>query len=67
MLSFVITRALFFVQEGILDASRTKTAIANGEFLVRVNPSDPSQCDVVIPERIVAPLAKFSVVVNRAS
>lgn len=62
--AFVKTRMAFWVSQGVVQRQSFDLAQANGTFLVRVNPSDPSQCDVVLPFGIVPPLAKFSLVVQ---
>lgn len=62
--SFVISRLRFFANTGVIRRDRLDEAIENGSLVVRVNPSDSSQCDIVIPVVIVPPLAKFSLVVQ---
>jgi phage tail sheath gpL-like len=65
--AFVIQRLKFWVKRGVVQSARLQAAIDNGTLIVRVNPSDESQCDIVLPIRIVPPLAKFSLVVQRAA
>lgn len=62
--SFVNYRVRFFIARGVVQRAKYEAALADGTFLVRVNPSDPGQCDIVLPLSIVPPLAKFSLVVN---
>ncbi len=62
--AFVTTRMRFWVSQGVVQRASFNNALANGQFLVRVNPSDPAQCDIVLPFGIVPPLAKFSLVVQ---
>ena len=64
--AFVIARLRFWVKKGVVRQDKLEAAIADGSFIVRVNPSDASQCDIVLPLKIIAPLAKFSLVVNQA-
>lgn len=64
VLAYVISRAQFWIKEGVLHRGRIREAIANGEFVVRVNPSDDSQVDILVPERTVPPLAKIGLVMN---
>jgi phage tail sheath gpL-like len=61
---FVHTRVRFWIQRGVVVKAKYEEAYDNGQFLVRVNPTDASQCDIVLPIGIVPPLAKFSLVVN---
>jgi len=62
--SFVDGRVRFFIALGVVKGADYQESVDNGTFVVRVNPSDPSQCDIVLPLKIVPPLAKFSVVVQ---
>lgn len=63
--AFVIARLRFWQQRGVIRRDKLDAAIADGTLIVRVNPSDASQCDIVLPLSIVPPLAKFSVVVQK--
>lgn len=63
--AFAISRARFFQAKGVLRRDRLDEAIANGTLIVQVDASDPSQVDIGFPIKIVAPLAKFSVVVQK--
>jgi phage tail sheath gpL-like len=65
--SFLATRALFWVKKGVLRRDKLLAAIADGSFIVQVDSSDASQCDVVFPYAIVKPLAKFSLVMNKVA
>jgi len=62
--SFINGRILFWVQRGVVVRDKYVKARDEGSFVVRVNPSDVSQCDIVLPLGIVPPLAKFSLVVQ---
>ena len=62
--SFINSRIRFWISLGVVQAAPYEEALANGTYIVRVNPSDASQCDIVLPVKIVPPLAKFSVVVQ---
>ena len=64
--AFVLSRLRFWVKRGVVRQDKLDAAIANGSLIVRVNPSDPHQCDLVLPLAIVPALAKFSLVVNQA-
>lgn len=64
VVEFVISEAKAFVKVGWFDQTFINAAIANGEFIGRVNPSDPSQADLVIPTRVSAAYLKTSAVVN---
>lgn len=59
-----ITRVRFHASIGVVQPQALEDAIANGEFVVQVDPSDSSQIDLVVPVKIVPPLAKLSIVVN---
>jgi len=54
----------FWVSSGVVDRAAFLQAVADGTVLVRQNPSDSAQCDIVLPIKIVPPLAKFSFVVQ---
>jgi phage tail sheath gpL-like len=62
--AFVISRCRFWQKQGVVRRDKLDEAIAGGTLIVRVNPSDPSQCDIVLLA-IVPPLAKFSLVVQK--
>jgi phage tail sheath gpL-like len=62
--TFVIGRVLGWTQSGVVNRPRFLAAVADGSFICRINPSSEEQVDLVIPTKIVKPLAKFSVVVN---
>lgn len=62
--SFVISRLRFWGNQGVARKDKVQEAIDRGTLIVRVNPSDVSQCDIVVPLVIVPPLAKFSLVVQ---
>lgn len=61
---FIRTRVRFWIARGVVKRSAFNTSLANGTFIVRVNPSDEAQCDIVLPLEIFPPLAKFSLVVQ---
>jgi phage tail sheath gpL-like len=62
---FTISRLRFWERQGVVLKSALDEVITNGELIVQVNASDPSQVDILVPITIVPPLAKFGVVVNR--
>jgi phage tail sheath gpL-like len=65
--AFVITRLRFWQRRGVVRRDKLDEAIAAGTLIVRVNPSDETQVDIVIPLGIIKPLAKFGVVINKAA
>jgi phage tail sheath gpL-like len=62
---FVISRVASWCRQGVALRSALDTAVANGELIVQVNPSDATQVDIVVPVTIIAPLAKIGVLVQR--
>ena len=54
----------YWVPQGVVQGVPLEAAIADGSYIVIVDPTDSSQVDFVIPLKIVPPLAKFSQVVN---
>ncbi len=48
----------------VVDRVDFDASVTNGEFICQVNDTDESQLDLVIPFKIIKPLAKFSIVVN---
>lgn len=62
--TFVINRARFWVNVGVWQGEALEEAIANGQFIVMQDLTDPSQVDIVIPEKVLPPLRKISLVVN---
>ena len=64
--AFVISRLRFWERRGVVRRDKLDAAIANGSLIVRVNPVDEHQCDIVLPLSIVPGLAKWSLVVNQA-
>ncbi len=68
---FIISRLRFWQKRGVARKDKVDEAIgtpqAPGSLIARVNPSDASQCDLVVPTAIVPPLAKFSLVVQKVA
>lgn len=62
---FVISRLRFWAREGVIQKATLDAVIADGSLIVQVNATDPTQVDIVIPMRIVQPLAKIGVVAQR--
>jgi phage tail sheath gpL-like len=62
--TFARGRVLFWCTRGVVQQPAFLAAVEDGSFIVRINPSDPTQVDIVIPSKIVAIHAKTSVVVN---
>lgn len=65
VLTFVIARLRAWQRAGVVLGSALDEVIADGSLSVTVNESDATQVDIVVPIKIVPPLAKFGVVVNR--
>jgi phage tail sheath gpL-like len=63
--AFVISRLRFWQREGVIQKATLDSVIASGELIVQVNASDSTQVDILIPLRIVQPLAKIGVVAQR--
>jgi phage tail sheath gpL-like len=49
--AFIISRLRFWQKRGVVRKDKLDAAIADGTLIVRVNPTDASQCDVVLPAR----------------
>lgn len=62
--AFIDARVRFSISRGIVRKDLYEQALALGTFICKVDPSDPSQLDIVLPLTIVPPLAKFSLVVH---
>lgn len=62
---FIISRLRFWQKRGVVRRDKLDQVIADGTLVVRVDPSDESQCDMVVPLAIFKPLAKFSLVVQK--
>ena len=62
--AFIVARIRFWISEGVVRQDKFNEALANGTFIVRVNTTDDSQCDIVLPVTIFPPLSKFSTVVQ---
>jgi phage tail sheath gpL-like len=62
--AFVDTRVRFFISRGVVRADKYADALANGTFIVKVDPTDSAQLDIVLPVTIFPPLAKISLVVQ---
>lgn len=61
----VISRLKWWADEGVIQRAALETAISDGSLIVQVNSSDATQVDMVLPFKIVQPLAKMGVVVQR--
>lgn len=59
--AFIDQRIRFWIGRGVVRRDKWDAAVADGSFSVLVNPSDPSQLDIILPLSIVPPLAKFGV------
>jgi phage tail sheath gpL-like len=63
--AWCINRLGAWVRKGTLQKESIDSAIADGSLIVQVNDSDDTQLDIVLPWKIVQPLAKFGVVAQR--
>jgi phage tail sheath gpL-like len=63
--AFVLSRLRAWERQGVILKTALDDVVANGELVVQVNSTDPTQVDIVVPFSIVPPLAKFGTVVNR--
>lgn len=63
----LIARLRFWQRRGVVRRDKLDEAIAGGTLIVRVNPSDETQVDMVIPLGIFKHLAKMGVVINKAA
>jgi phage tail sheath gpL-like len=63
--AWLIKRVRGWVPRGVVDGDALDTSVENNEFIVEINSSDASQLDIVVPERILPPLAKMGVLLNR--
>jgi len=62
---WIIDRLRFWQDQGQINKDSLDEAIADGTLIVEVDDSDETQVNIVIPFKIVKPLAKFSIVVQR--
>jgi phage tail sheath gpL-like len=63
--AFVINHADTWVQRGVLRRDALNEAIADGTLSVAINETDDSQVDIVVPFKVIKPLAKLGVVGQR--
>jgi len=63
--SFVSNRLFFWADQGVLQRAPLEEVILDGSLIVQVNDSDPTQVDIVIPFKVVQPLAKVGIVGQR--
>lgn len=63
--AFVINRLRFWQRKGVIQGATLDEVILDGSLSVFVNDSDSTQVDIVMPMRIIQPLAKFGVVAQR--
>jgi phage tail sheath gpL-like len=56
-----------YVRRGVFDRAKFEAAITSGDLVVRINPDNTSQVDIVVPVDVVAPLSKFSSYTMRRS
>lgn len=65
--AFLILRLRFWQRRGVVRKDKLDEAIANGTLIVKVDPVDETQVNIVLPLAIFKPLAKFSLVINKAA
>lgn len=65
--AFIISRMRSWARQGVILNSFLDEVILDGSLIVEVNETDPSQVDIVVPMKIVPPLAKMGVVAQRRS
>lgn len=63
--SAVIRRLRVWASLGVVQRAELEAAIEDGSLIVQVNPSDATQVDLVLPFKIVQPVAKWGVVAQR--
>jgi phage tail sheath gpL-like len=63
--AFVIAHADTWVSRGVLRRDTLNEVIADGTLSVRINETDDSQVDIVIPFKVIKPLAKLGIVGQR--
>ena len=55
--AFIIQRLRFWQKEGVVNKAALNRAISNGDLIVQVNSTDPTQVDMVVPFEIIQPLS----------
>ena len=66
--SFVESRlSEIWVPAGVVDGNLLAEAIANGQLVVEINATDPTQVDIFVPLAIIKPLAKFGITVSKVA
>lgn len=63
--AFVIAHADTWVSRGVLRRDTLTEVIADGTLSVNINATDDSQVDIVIPFKVIKPLAKLGIVGQR--
>lgn len=63
--AFCIARLRFWQTQGVITKASLDASIEDETLIVMINASDATQVDVVLPFKIVPPLAKVGVVVQR--
>lgn len=63
--AFVIAHADTWVSRGVLRRDALREVIADGTLSVQINATDDSQVDIVVPFKVIKPLAKLGVVGQR--
>jgi phage tail sheath gpL-like len=63
--AYIVSRLRFWVAQGVADGDALDDSLDNNELIVEINASDPTQVDIVVPTKILQPLAKMGVQVDR--
>lgn len=63
--NFSVSRVRAWGGLGVLNIPYFDEKVADGSFAVEIDSSDPAQVNIFIPDRIVKPLSKFSVVFHK--
>ena len=63
--AWTVARLRTWVRLGVVDGVKLAAAIADGSLIVEISSGDPSQVNLFLPLDILAPLAKFSLVVAK--
>jgi phage tail sheath gpL-like len=62
---YIVSRLEFWVAQGVADGAALEDSLDNDELIVEINASDATQVDIVVPTKILQPLAKMGVQVDR--
>lgn len=65
--AFVLSRLEFWAKQGVIDRTRLRAAIANGDMTFEIDAVDTTQVNTVLPFSIVKPLAKVGTVIRKVA